>query len=80
MRTKLLGCIQIVSHRRNSVKRKSFSPGYYFAAAAGDFSPVQITDLCYTMFALNASVVLCGPSGLDLLRLPALRFLRSFLA
>ena len=80
MRTKLLGGAEIGSHPKYRVKRKSFTRWYYFATTPSDFSPAQIPDLCYTGFALNASVVLCGPSGFDLLRLPALRFLRSFLA
>jgi hypothetical protein len=80
MRTGLFGWIPIVSHTEKRVKRKSFRPLYYSATLMHRFFPVSGVKLCYTMFALNASVVLCGPSGLDLLRLPALRFLRSFLA
>src|ERR1700751_4654984 len=66
-----IGWIQIVSHQRWRVKRKSFVSGYYFATLSRDFSPALNAEPCYTGFALNASVVLCGPSGLDLLRLPA---------
>ena len=80
MRTGLFGWNLIVSHTEKGVKREILSAVYYSATFPLGFFPAPGANLCYTMFALNASVVLCGPSGLDLLRLPALRFLRSFLA
>jgi len=44
-------------------------------------SPHHELHMWYTLFALNTSVVLCGPSGAVLaLRLPASSFLRTFYA
>jgi len=44
-------------------------------------SPHHELQMWYTLFALNTSVVLCGPSGAVLdLRFPASSFLRTFYA
>jgi hypothetical protein len=43
--------------------------------------PHHELQMWYTVFALNTSVVLCGPSGAVLdLRFPASSFLRTFYA
>jgi len=49
--------------------------------SAGNRFAAQGGEMWYTSFALNTSVVLCGPSGAVLdLRLPASSFLRTFYA
>jgi hypothetical protein len=45
------------------------------------FREALFVELWYSCCALNTAAVLCGPSGLHSdLRIPALRFLRSFSA